>query len=309
MVIAYHEVNAVAETMCRAKQGAAGDLPRAVGGPFLSPVTFDCPNRWAATSDHSGDHIGNLLACRWPPIVPQRRRRCDRELAARRHSGGFFFAGNSEAAVTPDREASSFAAARCAHRSRRGEHMATPIPFDDDGGTPAWPASPPAPRFSVWRFLLALAALPPLLAFMAAASWLAWTCFRGVMGPPGAVIALVGIAALAALIRRHTGRSSAWRCALSLWWGWLRWCGLSSRCLRWRWWRVGDGPLPVLPHVSSSKRPTGHSIARTIVPAISVASHRPRPPSLERIKATFSRTTTASVARAIRRRLRGRGAT
>jgi hypothetical protein len=66
------------------------------------------------------------------------------------------------------------------------------------------PASPLAPRFPVWRFLLAVAALPPLLAFMAAAFGLAWMCFRGVMGPP-AVIALVGIAALAALIRRHTG--------------------------------------------------------------------------------------------------------
>ena len=59
--------------------------------------------------------------------------------------------------------------------------------------------------------------------------------------------------------------------------------------------------LRVLPHVSRSKRLIGHSIARTIVPAISVASHRPRRPSLERIKAMFSRTTTASVARAISR--------
>ena len=84
---------------------------------------------------------------------------------------------------------------------------------------------------------------------------------------------------------------SAWRCALLLWWGWLRWCGLSSHCLRWRWWRVGDGPLRFLPHVSRSKRLTGHSIARTIVPATSAASHRPCRPSLERIKATFSRTT------------------
>jgi hypothetical protein len=86
--------------------------------------------------------------------------------------------------------------------------MPTPIPFADDGGNPTWRAHhalPPAPRFLIWRFLLAVAALPPLLAFMAAASWLAWMCFRGVMGPPGAIIALVGIAALAALIRRHTG--------------------------------------------------------------------------------------------------------
>ena len=86
--------------------------------------------------------------------------------------------------------------------------MPTPIPFADDGGTPAWRARhapPPALRFPIWRFLLAVAALPSLLAFMAAASWLAWMCFQGVMGPPGAVIALAGIAALAALIRRHTG--------------------------------------------------------------------------------------------------------
>ena len=83
--------------------------------------------------------------------------------------------------------------------------MPTPIPFADDGGTPARRATPPAPRIPIWRFLIALAALPPLLAFMAAASWLAWMCFEGVMGPPGAVIALAGMAALAALIRRHTG--------------------------------------------------------------------------------------------------------
>ena len=86
--------------------------------------------------------------------------------------------------------------------------MPTPIPFADDGGTPAWRVShalQPIPRFPIWRFLLAVASLPFLLAFMAAASWLAWMCFRGVMGPPGAVIALAGIAALAALIRRHTG--------------------------------------------------------------------------------------------------------
>ncbi len=86
--------------------------------------------------------------------------------------------------------------------------MPTPIPFADDGGTPAWPAhhaSPPAPRFPIWRFLLAVAAIPPLLAFMIAASWLSWMCFEGVMGPPSAIIALVGTAALAAVIRRHTG--------------------------------------------------------------------------------------------------------
>jgi hypothetical protein len=80
--------------------------------------------------------------------------------------------------------------------------MPSPIPFADDGGTPAWRArhaSPPALRFPIWRFLLALAALPFLLAFMAAASWLAWMCLEGVMGPPCAV------PAAAAFIRRHTG--------------------------------------------------------------------------------------------------------
>jgi hypothetical protein len=80
--------------------------------------------------------------------------------------------------------------------------MPSPIPFADDGGTPAWRArhaSPPALRFPIWRFLLALAALPFLLAFIAAVSWLAWMCFEGVMGPPGVV------PAAAAFIRRHTG--------------------------------------------------------------------------------------------------------
>jgi hypothetical protein len=86
--------------------------------------------------------------------------------------------------------------------------MPTPIPFADDGGTPAWRAShapPSASRFTIWHFVFAAAALPFLLAFMAATSWLAWMCFQGVMGPPGAIIALTGIAALAAFIRRHTG--------------------------------------------------------------------------------------------------------
>ena len=70
--------------------------------------------------------------------------------------------------------------------------MPTPIPFADDGGTPAWRVrhTLPTPGIPIWRFLLAVAALPPLLAFTAAASWLAWMCFQGVMGPPGAVIAL-----------------------------------------------------------------------------------------------------------------------
>ena len=84
----------------------------------------------------------------------------------------------------------------------------TPIPFADDGGTPAWRARdawPPAPQFLIWRFLFAAAALPPLLVFLAAASWLTWMCFQGAMGTPGGVIALTGIAALAVLIRRHTG--------------------------------------------------------------------------------------------------------
>ena len=84
--------------------------------------------------------------------------------------------------------------------------MATPSHSTTTAALPlGTPASPLAPRFPVWRFLLALGALPPLLAFMAAASWLAWMCFRGIIGPPSAVIVLVGIAALAALIRRHTG--------------------------------------------------------------------------------------------------------
>jgi hypothetical protein len=85
--------------------------------------------------------------------------------------------------------------------------MPTPIPFADDGGTPAGRvrhALHSAPRFPIWRVLIALAALPFLLAFMAAASWPAWMCFEGVMGPSGAIISLVGIAASAALIRRHT---------------------------------------------------------------------------------------------------------
>jgi hypothetical protein len=89
--------------------------------------------------------------------------------------------------------------------------MSAPVPFADDGGTPArrahlqtWHTAPPR-RFLIWRFLFTAAALPPLLAFMAAASWLTCMCFQDAMGTPGAVIALVGIAALAALIRRHSG--------------------------------------------------------------------------------------------------------
>jgi hypothetical protein len=106
------------------------------------------------------------------------------------------------------------------HAGAQDNDMPTPIPFADDGGTPAWRArhaSPPTSRFPIWRFLLALAALPFLLLFMAAASWLSWMCVQGVMGPPGAVIALTGIAAIAVIIRRHTGwrlgpryRSSRW---------------------------------------------------------------------------------------------------
>ena len=65
--------------------------------------------------------------------------------------------------------------------------------------------------------------------------------------------------------------------------------------------RRARAPPVTASHVSRSKRLIGHSIARTIVPATSAASHRPRRPSLERIKKTFSRTTMASVARAISR--------
>ena len=59
--------------------------------------------------------------------------------------------------------------------------MPTPIPFADDGGTPAWRArhaSPPAaPLPVIWRFLLVALVLPPLLAFIATAGWLVWMCF------------------------------------------------------------------------------------------------------------------------------------
>ena len=87
--------------------------------------------------------------------------------------------------------------------------MPTPIPFADDGDTRAYRANldtwrTPAPRFPLWRFMLAALALPLLLPFMAAAAWLAWMCFQGVMGTPGAIIALTGIAALAAMIRWRT---------------------------------------------------------------------------------------------------------
>jgi hypothetical protein len=100
--------------------------------------------------------------------------------------------------------------------------MPTPILFGDDGGTPAWRArhaSPPALRFPIWRFLLAVAALPSLLAFMAAASWL--SCML-----PGRY----GATGRRDRAGRHCGPSqpsyggtlackSAWRCALSPWWG------------------------------------------------------------------------------------------
>ena len=85
--------------------------------------------------------------------------------------------------------------------------MPTPILFADDRDTRAYLDTwrTPAPRFPLWRFMLAALALPLLLPFLAAAAWLAWMCFQGAMGTPGAVITLAGIAALAALIRRHTG--------------------------------------------------------------------------------------------------------
>ena len=61
--------------------------------------------------------------------------------------------------------------------------MPTPIPFADDGGTSAYRANletwrTPAPRFPLWRFMLAALALPLLLPFMAAAAWLAWMCLQ-----------------------------------------------------------------------------------------------------------------------------------
>ena len=86
--------------------------------------------------------------------------------------------------------------------------MPMPIPFADDGGTPAWRArhAPhPTPRFPNMVLPARRCRDTALLAFMAAASWLAWMCFQGVFGPPGVSIALVGIAAPAAFIRRHTG--------------------------------------------------------------------------------------------------------
>jgi hypothetical protein len=124
--------------------------------------------------------------------------------------GRLFSAGNSasKSLVTPNRERVVSRPQGGAIAGAQDNDMPTPIPFADDGGTPAWRARHalhPALRFPIWRFLVALAALPFLLVFMAAASWLSWMCFQGVMGPPGAIIALVGIAALAALIRCHTG--------------------------------------------------------------------------------------------------------
>ena len=85
--------------------------------------------------------------------------------------------------------------------------MPTPIPFADDGGTPAWRARH---------------ALPPHHAFLSGVScsplprcrpcWRSWQrrpgwpgCASRALWAPGAVIALAGIAALAAIIRRHTG--------------------------------------------------------------------------------------------------------
>ena len=131
------------------------------------------------------------------------------------HSGRFLCAGNGT-------KRGSFGTARWRPLLGPGNDMPTPIPFADDGGTRAyrtnlqtWHAAP-APRFSIWRFLLAAAALPPLLVFLAAASWLTWICFQGAMGTPGAIIALVGIATLAALIRRHTGMAHSRRRGLIL---------------------------------------------------------------------------------------------
>src|ERR1700722_17473341 len=87
-------------------------------------------------------------------------------------------------AVNPNRERVVSRPQSGALAGAQDNDMPTPIPFADDGGTPAWRArhaSPPALRPALWRFLFAAAALPFLLAFMAAASWLAWMCFEGVM--------------------------------------------------------------------------------------------------------------------------------
>ena len=79
---------------------------------------------------------------------------------------------------------------------------------------PGTPASPLAPRFPVWRFLLALGGLPPLLAIMAAASWLAWMCFRGVMGPPSASSCWPALRLWQPSYDGTRASKSAWRCAL-----------------------------------------------------------------------------------------------
>ena len=91
--------------------------------------------------------------------------------------------------VTPDRERVVSRPEDGAHAGAHDNDMPTPIPFADDGGTPAWRArhaSPPTSRFPIWRFLLAFAALPFLLLFMAAAS--------------GAALSLVALAGLAGLV-------------------------------------------------------------------------------------------------------------
>ena len=78
-----------------------------------------------------------------------------------------------------------------------------PIPFADDGGTPA---SPPAPRFPIWRFLLALTALTVPAEVRGSGVLAGLDVLRGRYGTTGgAVIALTGIAAVVALIRRNTG--------------------------------------------------------------------------------------------------------
>ena len=66
--------------------------------------------------------------------------------------------------------ASSFAAARWRRRWRTGQHIGYAIPFARRRrhSRLATPASPPAPRFPILRFLLALSALP----FAVALGWL-----------------------------------------------------------------------------------------------------------------------------------------
>ena len=134
-----------------------------------------------------------------------------------------------------------------APRWRQDNDMPTPIPFADDGGTPACRAHLQTAAPS--RTTLPDLALPARRCRAAAPAGVLGSgvlagldVLPGCYGNAGRIIALAGIAALAALIRRHTGMALGAALTLVALVGLAGLAaGLYSRWWRWRWWRVGDG--------------------------------------------------------------------